>query len=239
MHNFVLIPEFISENIIIRLILASILGGIIGFEREIHGRAAGLRTNLLISLGAAVFMIISESFALSFAKHSGNPVLKADLTRIAAQIVTGIGFLGAGAIVKYGFSIRGLTTAACIWMSAGIGMSVGAGFFELAILTTAIALFCLVILNIVERLYAKDSYYLLEIETDNNVDIEILLKKIKRKNLKVLHFDKYCNYVTKKNILKIAIRLHYQDNIEIFSKNVILDIEKMPINIYQINWLHQ
>lgn len=239
MQNIIFIPEFISNNIIIRLVLACVLGGIIGFERDIHGRAAGLRTNLLISLGAAVFLIISESYTQSFARHSGNTIIKADITRIAAQIVTGIGFLGAGAIVKYGFSIRGLTTAACIWISAGIGMCVGAGYFELGILTTFMALFSLVILNIVERQYAKNTYHLLEIETDYNVDIIIMLNKIRRKNLKILYFDKYCDYVTKKLILKISLRLHYQDNVDIFLKNIIRDIEKMPFSLYKINWVHQ
>jgi len=130
----ILFPKFITDNFIIRLLMASILGASIGFERDIHGRAAGLRTNLLISLGAAVFMLVSEALAVSYAGKTGNSVLSADPGRIAAQIITGIGFLGAGAIIKHGFTIRGLTTAACIWISAAIGMSAGAGFLNLRLL---------------------------------------------------------------------------------------------------------
>ena len=124
-----IIPEYVLNSFVFKLVLASFLGAIIGFERDVHGRAAGLRTHLLVSLGSAVFMVLSESIAVSYSNQITYPLLRVDPSRIAAQIITGIGFLGAGAIIKSGMSIRGLTTAACLWLSAGIGMSIGAGYF--------------------------------------------------------------------------------------------------------------
>jgi putative Mg2+ transporter-C (MgtC) family protein len=121
-----------------RIILATILGGIIGLEREFHGKPAGLRTNLLICLGAAVFTLISKQMV-----EGTND----SLTRIVAQIVTGVGFLGAGAIIQDRGGIHGLTTAATIWLVASIGIACGAGLYSLAILTTIIAIFVLIVLG--------------------------------------------------------------------------------------------
>ena len=123
---------------IVRVILATVLGGIIGLEREFHGKAAGLRTNLLICLGAAVFTIISKQMTLG----SNDSI-----TRIAAQIVTGVGFLGAGAIIQDTGGVHGLTTAATIWLVASIGMACGAGLYRLAILVTILAIFVLIVLG--------------------------------------------------------------------------------------------
>ena len=127
-----------------RLLVGALLGLAIGFEREIHGHPAGLRTHMLVALGSALFTVLSIH---GFAGDAGSgPV---DPTRIAAQIVSGIGFLGAGAILKYGTSIRGLTTAASLWATAAVGMAVGAGSWVLAVAGTAIVVFSLWPLNIV------------------------------------------------------------------------------------------
>ena len=123
--------------------LAVILGGMIGAEREMSGKAAGLRTNALICLGAAVFTIISKDMAAGTAEGS--------LTRIAAQIVTGVGFLGAGAIIQDRGGVHGLTTAATIWLVASIGMACGAHFYGLAIATTLVAIAVLVLLGKLTR----------------------------------------------------------------------------------------
>ncbi|UCG49854.1 MAG: MgtC/SapB family protein [Phycisphaerales bacterium] len=117
------------------IVSAVILGGIIGLERELSGKAAGLRTNILICLGAAVFTIISKEIAAG----AGDTV-----ARIAAQIVTGVGFLGAGAIIQDRGGVHGLTTAAGIWLVASIGMACGAGLFNLAVITTLIAVVVLI-----------------------------------------------------------------------------------------------
>jgi len=234
-----ILPEYISNSFIFKLILASFLGAIIGFERDIHGRAAGLRTNLLVSLGSAVFMLLSESIALSYSKQITDSLLRVDPSRIAAQIITGIGFLGAGAIIKFGFSIRGLTTAACLWISAGIGMSIGAGYYDIGILTTIIALFSLIVLNKFEKIYSKDSYRLLEIKTTNEIDITELIEIIKRKNLKIIYLDKERNY--DKNTINIifTLRIHHKDVVDKLSHEIIMDLEKSNIKLYKIKWMHQ
>ncbi|MFH2038124.1 MAG: MgtC/SapB family protein, partial [Chloroflexota bacterium] len=132
-----------SGEIMLRIAIASLLGGLIGLERDMHGRAAGLRTHLLVSMGAAVFTILSEIIS----KNANAAGFQADPGRIAAQVVAGIGFLGAGVIIKEGANVRGLTTAACLWGAAAIGMAAGYGHYEIAIFTTAIALVSLVFLK--------------------------------------------------------------------------------------------
>src|SRR6266498_5180258 len=118
-----------DPSIPIKLVLAAILGGIIGVEREIRDKPAGLRTNILICVGSTLFMSISTKVA---------QMLGGDPTRIAAQIISGIGFLGAGAVLhSHGF-VLGLTTAATIWVVAGIGMALGSGFYSIAAVVTVI-----------------------------------------------------------------------------------------------------
>lgn len=130
---------------IYRLVLASILSGIIGFEREAHGRAAGLRTHILVCVGSSLIMITS---LYVFEVYAGRGSL--DPGRIAANVVTGIGFLGAGTIIRSGSSVMGLTTAASIWAVAGIGLAVGCGFYAGAISATIIILAVLMLLRKVE-----------------------------------------------------------------------------------------
>jgi putative Mg2+ transporter-C (MgtC) family protein len=114
---------------LLRSTLAAVLGGVIGIERDIHGRAAGLRTHMLVSVGSAVFTLISINLSAEWGKV-GDP------GRIAAQVVSGIGFLGAGTILKSGFSVRGLTTAACMWLVAAIGMCCAVGWYWQAMYVT-------------------------------------------------------------------------------------------------------
>ena len=121
---------FMSDSLSLCVALA--LGALIGIERELSDKAAGLRTNILICVGSCLFMIVSKNF---------TGVLDADPTRIAAQIVTGIGFIGAGAIMHEGEQVTGLTTAATIWVVAAIGMAVGVRDYAIAAFTTVLALF--------------------------------------------------------------------------------------------------
>src|SRR5207253_1246753 len=119
------IPSLSWEEALLRLFLAALLGSAVGLERELRDREAGLRTHLLVSLGSALFTVVSAYGFHDFLVRGGTEV-RTDPTRIAAQIVTGIGFLGAGAIIRQGLSVRGLTTAATLWVVAAIGMAVGA-----------------------------------------------------------------------------------------------------------------
>ena len=129
-------------EVLLRLFVAAALGGAIGVERELRERQAGLRTHLVVSVGAALFTLVS---AYGFADFGA----RVDPTRIAAQIVSGIGFLGAGAIIRQGLSVRGLTTAASLWLVAAIGMAAGAGYWEGALIATLGALITLGPLRVV------------------------------------------------------------------------------------------
>jgi len=133
-------PHLTWPHVLLRLVVAAVLGGAIGFERELRERQAGLRTHLVVCVGSALFTLVSAYGFEDFFTATGTRI---DPTRIAAQIVSGIGFLGAGAIIRQGLSVRGLTTAATLWLVAAIGMSVGAGFYTAAVITTLGALLTL------------------------------------------------------------------------------------------------
>lgn len=140
----------LQADLAVRMLIAAILGAAIGLEREIHEHPAGMRTHLLVALGSAIFTELSIFGFEGVGTGSLSPTV--DPTRIAAQIVSGIGFLGAGAILKYGTSIRGLTTAASLWTAAAIGMAAGAGEWLIAAVGTFIVIFSLWPLNaFVER----------------------------------------------------------------------------------------
>jgi putative Mg2+ transporter-C (MgtC) family protein len=133
------LPDITWVDILLRVGLAAVLGGAIGFERELREREAGLRTHMLVAVGAALFTMVS-AYAWTDWQFSTREGLTFDPTRIAAQVVTGIGFLGAGAIIRQGLSVRGLTTAATLWVVAAIGMASGAGYFTAALITTVLVL---------------------------------------------------------------------------------------------------
>jgi putative Mg2+ transporter-C (MgtC) family protein len=136
------LPDLSWIEVIVRVVLAAILGGAIGLERELRDREAGLRTHLLVSVGAALFTMVS-AYAWTDWRFSTQEGLVFDPTRIAAQVVTGIGFLGAGAIIRQGLSVKGLTTAATLWVVAAIGMAAGVGYYEAALVTTGLVLLTL------------------------------------------------------------------------------------------------
>jgi putative Mg2+ transporter-C (MgtC) family protein len=132
-------------TIIIRLSVSVIIGGLIGLERELEHKPAGLRTIILVCLGSTIFMLIGFELGL----------VSSELGRIVAGVVTGIGFLGAGAIIRARGEVYGLTTAATIWLASGIGLSIGAGYYTLAIIAGVFALAVLRILGIVEKAISK------------------------------------------------------------------------------------
>jgi len=145
----------ITENsVILKLTLSVLLGGLIGFERQMHRRTAGLRTNILVCLGSCLVMLVSQ-YIFEIYKN----VVIVDPSRIAASIITGIGFLGAGAIIRARDQevVRGLTTAACLWVVAGIGMAIGCGFYSASLVTTALTLIVLFFLRYLEgMLFQKE-----------------------------------------------------------------------------------
>src|SRR5919197_805784 len=149
-----------DPSIPLKLLLAALLGGIIGIEREIRDKPAGLRTNILICVGSTLFMSISTKAA---------QMLGGDPTRIAAQIISGIGFLGAGAVLhSHGF-VMGLTTAATIWVVAVVGMALGSGMYLVAVFATAMSLITLYLLSFVEdKIQGRKSYGYNLVVTDLN-----------------------------------------------------------------------
>ena len=135
----------------IRLFMAMVLGGIIGFEREIGNRPAGFRTHTLVCVGSTLVMLTSEFL---FKEYSG--IVNLDPARLGAQVISGIGFLGAGTILKLGPRVRGLTTAASLWVVACLGLAIGAGFYWGAIVATIFVYITLILLKKVEKVFVRD-----------------------------------------------------------------------------------
>lgn len=145
-------PELQSGDVALRLVVAALLGGLIGLEREFSDQPAGLRTHLLVALGAALFTL-TGAYGVSAFTQGGDAVVTFDPTRVAAQIVTGIGFLGAGAIIQQGASVRGLTTAAALWVTAAVGLAAAFGYWFGAVTTAGVAIVALYGLKRVERAF--------------------------------------------------------------------------------------
>lgn len=141
-------------EMVFRIILAGIFGGIIGLERESQNKSAGFRTHILVCIGSALIMLVSEEMFFLFHGQTN-----ADPARIAAQVVSGIGFLGAGTIMREGVNVKGLTTAASLWVVAGVGLAVGIGFYFGAALTTGVIFLTLIYLGKVERQMAGNLNY--------------------------------------------------------------------------------
>lgn len=146
-----------------RLLLTALIAGVIGYERERHGRAAGFRTHILVGIGSCLIMLTGLHLMDAF---SGRATI--DPTRMAAQVVSGIGFLGAGTILRFRASVRGLTTAASLWATGGVGLAVGAGFLWGAIATGLIVLMALFGFSRMERAMRKDWYQTLIVETSGS-----------------------------------------------------------------------
>lgn len=135
-----------ETEVFIRLIMALFLGGIIGYERQACNKAAGLRTHVLVCVGSCLIMILSINIY-----HTVQGLTNADPARLAAQVVSGIGFLGAGTIMKEGITVRGLTTAASLWVVSGVGLAIGSGYYVSSILTTGLVFLTLSALSRFEK----------------------------------------------------------------------------------------
>lgn len=147
--------ELSNVEIAYRVAIAVVLGGAVGIEREISGQPAGFRTHVALALGAALFGLISVHAFEPFAVPLEESNVNVDVSRVASQVATGVGFIGAGAILKHGASIRGLTTAASLWTTAAIGLAVGLGFHGAAVAVAVALLVALVGLRSVRRLIRR------------------------------------------------------------------------------------
>ena len=174
-------------EIILKLLLGSLLGGIIGFERQTHGRPAGFRTQLLVCVACVLIMIISESY---YVQSSLRPeYARIDPTRIAAGAMTGVGFLGAGVILKTGVSIQGLTTAACIWIVSAIGLAIGAGQYVAGITGFVITFISLWFLRLMEIKIPTMAYKYVTVVTDNSGDEKIIASIFEDSGFKINKMD--------------------------------------------------
>ncbi len=142
-----------ESEIMFRLVFSAIMGGLIGLEREMHSQPAGLRTHIILAIGSTIAMVLSINMAIKFHSVATN----GDPERLAAQVISGIGFLGAGAIFRYGAGVKGLTTAASLWTTAIIGLAIGSGDLPLGVAATGLTLFVLVALDFFEKRYLQGS----------------------------------------------------------------------------------
>lgn len=148
--NIVDIVSYVDRELVIRLFISLFIGIIIGIERELTNKSAGLRTHILVCLGSTVFTILSI-YGFPRGTMSNGFAMYGDTARVAAQILAGIGFIGGGAVLRHGASVKGLTTAASLWITASLGMAVGTGSYGLAIFTAVLSFAVLVLIRYVER----------------------------------------------------------------------------------------
>lgn len=175
-------------ELVLRIIVAAILGGIIGFERDRHRRPVGLRTHLIVSMTAGTFMVVSTHFI--YWQHYGKDDLASvDTSRIAASVVSAIGFLAAGAILRTGVSVSGLTTAAGLWLVTAIGMAAGSGMYIIAVVSTMIGIIALTVLR---RFEDKDDNVVrrrMVVVTDDEGEVDLVLKALEDIGAKVVDLE--------------------------------------------------
>lgn len=174
-----------TAEFVLRLFVAGILGALVGLDREYRAKEAGYRTHFLVSLGSALLMIVSQ---YGFDEMLGKTGIGLDPSRIAAQVVTGIGFIGAGTIILHKQIVRGLTTAAGIWATSAIGLAIGAGMYILGISATVLTLIGLELLNYLFKSVGMKSS-VVEFSTDNKETLSRLSKKFNTKDYLVVSFQ--------------------------------------------------
>ncbi len=201
-----------ETELLLRLLLACLLGGAIGLEREVSGQGAGFRTHILVSLGCCLFTVVSAYGFGPFLAGTGPG--RFDPTRIAAQVVSGVGFLGGGAILRSGTGVRGLTTAASLWVVAAIGLAVGGGFYGGAGLATGLAIVSLWGLKRVRRRLLRDlrgSHVELVVHADTDMDIEAVVERLSLLAVRVDH-----------------VRVEREDGTRTISVGALLPPERQP-----------
>lgn len=232
MHYLLTLMESV-DNSIGKLLIASVLGGIIGWERERRGRPAGLRTHILVCVGVTLMMVVSEHIFEKYKTFAANPILRIDPARIAAQVVTGIGFLGAGTIIRFKTTVRGLTTAASLWVVAGIGLAVGSSCYTPAMLTTLITLFALFLGPLFEREISRDTYRTLKVCVSGTEPYFASITEILKNNsIELQHYEFERDLA--KNEVQYNISVRYKD--EALVPKVCDDITKSIKEISKLGW---
>jgi putative Mg2+ transporter-C (MgtC) family protein len=218
-YDVITSPRINVESTIFKLILSLIAGGLVGLNRERHKQPAGFRTHILICLGSTLLMVLSIYIPQTyFDFKNGDP------GRIAAQVVTGIGFLGAGAIIRLGTNVRGLTTAASIWLISAIGLSIGAGLYVISLVVVVFALFTLVVLERAERKLMPQlslKTIALEFNSDNFPESKIkeILKKqnIHLNDMNVSIYNNGTNHTEFKMIVKVPENIRMSELLTLFN----------------------
>lgn len=199
-------------EIILRLLLGALLGGIIGFERQTHGRPAGFRTQLLVCVASVLLMIISEYYHhLSLMDPS---YIRVDPARLAAGAITGVGFLGAGVIVKTGINVQGLTTAACIWIVSAIGLAIGSGLYFAGIASAVITFFSLWLLRMAEEKMPGLSYKFMSVIMKNGGDVNSLTSILQRLGSTVSEIDYERDMEKMESVYRITFSYKNSSSIE-------------------------
>lgn len=212
-------PRISIESTIFKLFLSLIIGGLVGLNRERHKQPAGFRTHILICMGSTLLMILSIYIPQTyFDFKNGDP------GRIAAQVVTGIGFLGAGAIIRLGTNVRGLTTAASIWLISAVGLAIGAGLYLTALVVMVLALFTLIILERLERRLLPQfniKTIALEFDSDNYPEKQIrsIIKKmdIHMNDMNISVSNNGSHHTEFKMIVKVPENIMMSELLELFN----------------------
>jgi len=172
---------------LVRLLLGAAFGGIIGYERQVHGRPAGFRTHMLVCIASVLIMEVSEYY--HYLALQDPSYVRVDPGRIAAGAITGVGFLGAGVIVKMGATVQGLTTAACLWMVSAIGLALGTGLYAASSMAFALTLFALLLLRAVERMASKIIFKFLGVTAGEEVREEEIRAVLEKRGVSVYGAD--------------------------------------------------
>ncbi|OOP54846.1 MAG: hypothetical protein AYP45_18405 [Candidatus Brocadia carolinensis] len=221
------------DNPVGKLLIASALGGIIGWERERRGRPAGLRTHLLVCIGVTLMMVVSEHIFEKYKTFAADSIMRVDPGRIAAQVVTGIGFLGAGTIMRFKTTVRGLTTAASLWVVAGIGLAVGSSCYLPAILTTLITVFALYLGPLFERGIRRDLYRTITVcVSGTEPNFTSITDVLKNNSMELQHYE--FERDLEKNEVRYSIDVRYKD--ETLVSKVCDDITKSIGDITRLGW---
>lgn len=212
--------------VIVRLLMATLLGSVIGFEREYHAKEAGVRTHLLVALGSCLFMVISV-YGFDFMLDRDH--VSFDPSRIASQVVTGIGFIGAGTIILQKQMVRGLTTAAGLWVTAAIGLACGNGMYLIAVVTTAIVLISLGLINVYLPYISQKERRITFLAEDYAVMAEIL-NQLRQEKITVLNYEmhKSAEENNGKMLVTLEIRMKRYDNVKGIT-SILKNFEKVEL----------
>ncbi len=218
---------------VIKLIIAAIVGGIIGFERETHGQAAGLRTNVLVCTGACLLMMLSLHIEHMFrAVNINETVVRLDPARIASYAIASMGFLGAGAIITGKGTVKGLTTAASMWLVTGMGLAIGAGFFIPAVASVVLSLITLYGFRQIKRHLPKDEHTVLTLVfDDSNGPLEMIKEILTSREVAINFINYYLNNQQK----TVTYKLRLQSRTDIPWGHLVQEMKEVK-HLREISW---